>query len=140
MPRDTQKISALKTIPIFSDLSSKHLQKLAALTTKLSVAAGRTLAKQGDIGREAMIIKSGEASVISNGVEIADLGPGDFFGEMSLITDLPRNADVEAKTDMVVLVMSSSEFSSVLETEPMLATKILKTVVERLVANEGQEI
>lgn len=140
MPRDTQKINDLKAIPLFSDLSKKDLQKLAALTTKLSVAAGRRLAKQGDIGREAMIIRSGTASVISDGVKIAELGPGDFFGEMSLITDLPRNADVEAITDMELVVMSSSEFSSALDANPKLATAILKTVVNRLVENEMRQI
>lgn len=140
MARDKQRIDALKAIPMFEELSNKDLDRLSRMMTPLSVSAGKKLVSQGDIGREAIIIESGTASVVSNGEKIADLGPGDFFGEMSLISDMPRNADVEATSDMEVLVMSSSEFSSVLDSDPSVAVTILRTVVDRLVANEARTI
>lgn len=140
MRQDSEKVDVLKSIPLFGDLPKKDLRKLVGLTTPLTISAGRKLVSQGDVGREAVIIESGRASVSSNGVEIAELGPGDFFGEMSLITDMPRNADVEALTDMEVLVMSSSEFSSMLDANPRVATTILRTVVQRLIENETRRI
>ncbi|MEE8375162.1 MAG: cyclic nucleotide-binding domain-containing protein [Acidimicrobiia bacterium] len=138
--RQQDKINALGRIPLFSELSKKELVFLARMTTEVDVREGSTLVRQGEMGREAMIIESGTAVVRRNNRKIDDLGPGDFFGEMSLIDHMPRNADVVATSDMTVLVMDSREFSTVLDTYPKVAVKILKTVVERLVKTQSTPI
>jgi CRP-like cAMP-binding protein len=138
--RQEDKINALGRIPLFSELSKKELVFLARMTTEVDVREGSTLVRQGEMGREAMIIESGTAVVSRNNRKIDDLGPGDFFGEMSLIDHMPRNADVVATSDMTVLVMDSREFSTVLDTYPKVAVKILKTVVERLVEAQSTPI
>jgi CRP-like cAMP-binding protein len=138
--RQQDKINALGRIPLFSELSKKELVFLARMTTEVDVREGSTLVRQGEMGREAMIIESGTAVVSRNNRKIDDLGPGDFFGEMSLIDHMPRNADVVATSDMTVLVMDSREFSTVLDTYPKVAVKILKTVVERLVEAQSTPI
>ncbi len=138
--RQQDKINALGRIPLFSELSKKELVFLARMTTEVDVREGSTLVRQGEMGREAMIIESGTAVVSRNNRKIDDLGPGDFFGEMSLIDHMPRNADVVATSDMTVLVMDSREFSTVLDTYPKVAVKILKTVVERLVKTQSTPI
>ncbi len=138
--RQEDKIGALGRIPLFSELSKKELVFLARMTTEVDVREGSTLVRQGEMGREAMIIESGTAVVRRNNRKIDDLGPGDFFGEMSLIDHMPRNADVIATSDMTVLVMDSREFSTVLDTYPKVAVKILKTVVERLVETQSTPI
>ena len=120
-------------MPLFEGLSDKELEFLAGVTTETSVKEGSTLVKQGELGQEAMIIEKGTASVIRDGAEIDSIGPGDVFGEMSLINHQPRNAGVVASSDMTLLVMDSREFSSVLDKYPEVAVKILKTVVARLV-------
>ena len=125
---------------MFSELSKKELVFLARMTTEVDVREGSTLVRQGEMGREAMIIDSGTAVVRRNNRKIDDVGPGDFFGEMSLIDHMPRNADVVATSDMTVLVMDSREFSTVLDTYPKVAVKILKTVVERLVEAQSTPI
>ena len=112
--RQEDKIKALGRIPLFSELSKKELVFLARMTTEVDVREGSTLVRQGEMGREAMIIESGTAVVRRNNRKIDDVGPGDFFGEMSLIDHMPRNADVVATSDMTVLVMDSREFSTVL--------------------------
>ena len=86
-------------------------------------------------GREAMFIVSGAASVRRNGSAIAELGPGDVLGEMSLINQAPRNATVTADSDMVVLLMNSREFADVLRASPDLSLRILQTVAARLEHN-----
>ena len=138
--RQEDKINALGRIPLFSELSKKELVFLARMTTEVDVREGSTLVRQGEMGREAMIIESGTAVVRRNNRKIDDVGPGDFFGEMSLIDHMPRNADVVATSDMTVLVMDSREFSTVLDTYPKVAVKILKTVVERLVEAQSTPI
>ena len=138
--RHDEKIDHLQKIPLFSDLSKKELRFLAQMTSETTVREGSTLVKQGETGQEAMIVESGTADVLRDGEKIDDLGPGDFFGEMSLINHMPRNADVVATSDMDLLVMDAREFSSVLSEYPDVAVKILKTVVERLVANQSPDV
>lgn len=138
--RQDDKISHLRRIPLFAGLSKKELRFLAAMTSEVTVHQGSTLVKQGEIGQEAMIVESGTAEVRRDGHKVDDLVAGDFFGEMSLINHMPRNADVVASSDMSLLVMDAREFSSILDEYPEVAVKILKTVTERLVANQGPEV
>lgn len=134
--RHDDKIDHLEKIPLFAGLSKKELRFLAQMSSETSVQDGSVLVKQGEIGQEAMIIESGSAEVRRDGRRIDSLGPGDFFGEMSLINHMPRNADVVATSDMNLLVMDSREFSSVLSEYPEVAVKILKTVVSRLTGDQ----
>lgn len=138
--RHDEKIEHLQKIPLFADLSKKELRFLAQMTSETTVKQGSTVVKQGESGQEAMIVENGTADVLRGGDKVDDLGPGDFFGEMSLINQMPRNADVVATSDMDLLVMDAREFSSVLSEYPEVAVKILKTVVERLVANQSPEV
>lgn len=131
--RHTEYIDHLRRVPLFDGLSDKELEFLAGVTTETSVKEGSVLVKQGELGQEAMIVEAGTASVTRDGSEIDTIGPGDFFGEMSLVNNQPRNAGVVATSDMTLLVMDSREFSSILDKYPEVAVKILKTVVARLV-------
>lgn len=130
-------ISALSKISLFEGLSKKELQFIASVTTEVTVRSGSTLVKQGEPGQEVMVVETGTGVVKRDGEDIDTIGPGDVFGEMSLIVDQPRNATIEATSDMSVLVMNSREFSSVLSESPEVAVKILKTVVARLIRAQG---
>lgn len=128
----------LGQIPLFEGLNKKELQFIASMTSEVSVRAGSTLVKQGEPGQEAMVVETGSGVVIRDDEEIDTIGPGDVFGEMSLIVRQPRNATIRATSDMRVLVMNAREFSSVLSQSPEVAVKILKTVVARLIkAQDG---
>lgn len=140
LKRHDEKIDHLQKIPLFADLSKKELRFLAQMTSEASVREGSKVVKQGEMGQEAMIVEDGTADVLRDGEKIDDLGPGDFFGEMSLINHMPRNADVVATSDMNLLVMDAREFSSVLSEYPEVSVKILKTVAERLVANQSPDV
>ncbi len=138
--KEPEKIAALQRIPLFDGLDKKELQFLAGLVTEAPVKAGTKLVTQGEMGREAMIIEQGTAKVLRDGVEIDTMGPGDFFGEMSLVYHQPRNADVVATSDMIVLDMNSREFATMLDSYPEVAVKILRTVVARLVAAQEASV
>ena len=94
--------------------------------------AGRALTTEGQPGREFMIIVEGQASVRRDGRLVATLGPGEFFGEMSLIAGAPRSATVRAETDMLIETLNRREFSSMLGKNPSLARKVLVGAVKRL--------
>src|SRR2546421_12588428 len=96
----------LSRIPIFAECSKKELRAISKLVTPMNIAAGRVLTQQGETGREFMIIANGNATVRRNGRKVATLGPGDFFGELSVLAGVPRTATVTADTDMVVEVLN----------------------------------
>lgn len=135
--RDDGYIGVLGGIPLFEGLSKKELRFISRVTSQVSVREGSTLVKQGEPGQEAMVVETGTGVVKRDGEQIATIGPGDVFGEMSLIVHQPRNATIQATSDMRVLVMNSSEFSSVLSEYPEVAVKILRTVVSRLIEAQG---
>jgi CRP-like cAMP-binding protein len=99
-------------IPLFSGCSKNELRNIASLTTELCVPTGRILTVTGDPGAEFFVIKSGTATVWRRGVILDTLGPGSFFGELSLFDHGVRTATVMANTDMRLLVMSQKEFRS----------------------------
>jgi CRP-like cAMP-binding protein len=124
--------AALEGIGIFSELTKAQHRSLARLMTCIPVKAGRTLTTEGQPGREFMVIVEGAASVRRDGRLIATLGPGEFFGEMSLIAGSPRSATVTAETDMFIKTLNRREFSSMLDENPSLARKVLVGAVKRL--------
>ena len=99
---------------------------------ELEVPAGKRLATAGDIGHELFIIVDGQASVSLRDRRTVRLGPGEFFGEMSLIDGGPRSATVEAATPMKLLVVATREFWGLLNEAPPLAGKIMRTLSQRL--------
>ncbi len=122
----------LKNISIFSECSNKELKAISKLVTQVRVNAGRELIREGEPGREFMIIVDGSATVRRGGSVLAQLGPGDFFGEMAVVAGVPRTATITADTDMVVEALNRREFSSLLDESPKLAKKILVGAVKRL--------
>ena len=121
--------------PLFSGLSKKERKAIARLITPVAVAQGTVLTREGDPGREAMLITSGTACVERAGQNVAILGPGELFGELALLTGERRMAMVTAETDMVVAALSRQEFASLLDASPTIAQKILVDAVRRLRQN-----
>jgi CRP/FNR family transcriptional regulator, cyclic AMP receptor protein len=96
----------LKAIPLFSSLTDKDLEQLALFVSEVSVSAGKRLVDEGDYSYELFMIQEGTAEVTRGGEHVADLGPGDFFGEMGVLEKQLRNASVVAKTPMRLLTLS----------------------------------
>jgi CRP-like cAMP-binding protein len=138
MARDIDQ--TLSRIPIFSECSNRELKAISKLVTPVEVKAGKVLTKEGDQGREFMIIAIGTATVRRNGRKVATLGPGDFFGELAVLAGVPRTATVTADTDMVVEALNRQEFSSLLDESPTLAKKILIGAVKRLYENDTKSL
>lgn len=136
--RRSDKADVLKKVPLFSGLSRRHLDLVARQADEVKEEAGTVLTKQGALGLEFLLILEGGARVERDGKVIARLGPGDVFGEMSLIDGLPRSATVIAESPTVLLVIQSRSFRSLLDTVPGLQRKLLITLCARLRAADAR--
>ena len=130
--RHADKIDDLKKVPLFSALNRRHLDVIARHADEVKRNAGTVLARQGARGLEFLLIVEGSARVEKDGKVIAHLGPGDFFGEMSLIDGKPRSATVVADAPVLLLVVDVRSFGRLLETVPGLSNKVMATLCERL--------
>ncbi len=122
----------LRDVPIFSELSKKELRSVSRLMTEIGVKEGRVLTREGEPGRELMVILAGTAVVKRGGRKIAEFGPGDFFGELAVLSGAPRTADVIATSDMTLETLNRREVMSLLDGSGAIAKKILLSAVKRL--------
>jgi CRP/FNR family transcriptional regulator/CRP/FNR family cyclic AMP-dependent transcriptional regulator len=126
-------IEMLAQRPLFAGLSRKELESVAALGVTLEIAANQVLTKEGAVGEEAFLIVSGNAHITVGDHEgVANLGPGDLFGEMSLLDGDRRSATVIADTDMTVTVFERREFVRLVETSPVIAMALLAAMAARM--------
>jgi CRP/FNR family transcriptional regulator, cyclic AMP receptor protein len=125
----------LKNVPIFAHLSEKQRHVVRSLFTELDVEKGVRLTHQGDTGHEFFIVVSGTATVEKDGILVADLGPGDFVGELSLLDGGPQAATAMSNSPMTILVASSQEFATMLDLNPTVAREMLPGIVQHLRAN-----
>jgi CRP-like cAMP-binding protein len=126
------KIELLKSVPLFAGCSKSELRELAMTADEIDLRDGHVLTKEGRPGREFFVLVDGTARVTQKGRKIADLGAGDWFGEIALLTDAPRTATVTATSPVDVLVITDRSFRRVVETMPSIALKVLASVGERL--------
>jgi len=122
----------LEGVGFFSGLSKKELGKLAQWTDEVSVSAGHALATEGEFAHEFFVIEEGAAEVTQNGERIAELGPGEFFGEIGLLETERRTASVVATTPMELIVMFQREFKQMEQEMPGVADRIRTAIRARL--------
>jgi CRP-like cAMP-binding protein len=132
MLRKDGKIELLKKVPLFSRCTKKQVGAIASLADLIDVPAGKVLIREGARGREFMIIVSGTGEVRRKGRKVATIGPGDFIGEMALISGGPRNATVTTTSDALLLVVGERPFWALLDQSPEIQTSVLKAIGERL--------
>jgi CRP-like cAMP-binding protein len=132
MSRRSSLAEHVAQVPMFAACTKQELQRVAKLSTEVEVPAGKTLARQGEAGREFVIILDGIATVIRNDKKIAELGPGDYFGETALLDPGERTATVVAESPMRIAVVTPSEFSEMLDDVPALAHKIMRGLARQI--------
>ena len=121
----------LKDVPFFSTMSKSDLAAVARQTDEVDVPAGQVLAREGDFGDEFFLIDAGTAEVTRGGETLAELGAGDFFGEMALLDQDRRNATVTAKTPMSLIVMTRASFRALNQADPKVHATVAKAIAER---------
>jgi CRP-like cAMP-binding protein len=118
--------------PLFSELDAEGLAAVVATAVEVDFPAGRTIARQGEIGTGLFIVTSGSVRVVRDGRELNRLGPGEFFGELSVLDGAPRNASVIAEEPTTCLAIATWDAERVMRERPGVALAILRVVVARL--------
>lgn len=129
------KTELLKNVPLFAGCSKSELQRIATLADELDLGEGATLIREGERGREFIVVAEGTVRVTKKGKTVRDLGAGDFIGEIALVADVPRTATVTATSPVRLLVVTDRAFRGLLEQMPSLAKKVLQSLGERLHAD-----
>jgi CRP-like cAMP-binding protein len=129
------KMDLLKGVPLFAGCSKAELQRVASLADELDLAEGATLIREGERGREFIVVVDGTVRVTRKGKKVRDLGAGDFIGEIALVSDVPRTATVTATSPVRLLVVTDRAFRALIEQTPSIATKVLQSLGERLHAD-----
>lgn len=127
-----KELDLLAQVPLFSQCSQAELREIAGLGTEVEVEAGTELTTEGTPGREFFLLLQGEVECTARGVTLAVLGAGDFFGELSLLDGGERNATIKTTAPTRVLVLTRSEFHSLLLASPSISIKLLSSVARRL--------
>ena len=127
-----QKIDLIRKVPLFSRLSKPELRDLAMLADEIDLRDGKEMTRQGAAGREFFVLLEGTADVRKNGRKINTLGPGDFFGEIALVSREPRTATVTATSPVRTLVITDRSFRRLLDESPQVKTKVMEAMAKRL--------
>ena len=122
----------LKKVPLFSGLDDGELENIADGMIERRFKAGDTLTEQGNPGIGFFVIEDGAADVTVDGAPRGSIGPGDYFGEIALLTDSDRTATLVATTDMLTYGMTSWDFKPMVEANPELAWKLLSGMAAKL--------
>ena len=121
----------LKSFPLFEGVSDEELSHIAPFVDETSVSEGTHLVDEGDYSYQFMAIEDGTAEVVRGGEKLADLGPGDFFGEMGLLEKDRRNASVIATSDLRVITMTGWDLKRLEKAAPEVAQRIRGTLDAR---------
>lgn len=132
MLRKNAKIELLKRVPLFERCSRRELGQIAMLADELDLPSARDLTREGAGGFEFIILVEGEAEVVRGVRVVNELGPGDFVGEIALVSGKPRTATVRTRGPARVLVITASGFRTLMHDVPSIKDKVLAAVTARI--------
>jgi CRP-like cAMP-binding protein len=127
-----QKLELLKQTPLLAELGRRELEEVGRLVDEIDVAAGKVLMRQGETGREFFVLVDGSVGIDRDGTRVRALGPGDFFGEIALLSEGPRTATATAEVPTKLLVLGHREFHSLMSQYPSIQTSVLNCLASRL--------
>ena len=138
MRRLDQFEARLANVPLFRACSKQDLRHIARLADYDTCRAGDVLVREGRRGNELYVIVNGEAEITRDGVTIATLKPGDYFGELAVLRPAPRTATVTATSDMDVLIVTARELAILVSDIPLFARKLLTGMAGRVQDADAQ--
>jgi CRP/FNR family transcriptional regulator, cyclic AMP receptor protein len=137
MLRKDAKIELLKRVPLFYACSKQELAQIASLADELHLPEARNLTQEGAGGWEFFVLVEGEADVLKDERVVNVLGPGDFIGEIALVTSRPRTATVRTRGPARILVLTASAFRILMHDVPSIEDKVLTALAARIPDDAG---
>ena len=132
MLRRNEKVDLVRHVPLFSQCSKRELAQIAGIADEIDLREGKVLIREGERGREFFVLLDGSAEVTKGGRRVNTLGPGDFFGEIALVSNSARTATVTATSPVYTLVITERSFRRLLDEVPEIQRKVLLALAERL--------
>ena len=127
-----QKTDLIRKVPLFARCSRAELKEIAMLADEIDLREGKEMTREGAPGREFFVLLEGTADVKKNSRRVNTLGPGDFFGEIALVSREPRTATVIATSPVRALVITDRSFRRLLDDAPQVQTKVMEAMAQRL--------
>jgi CRP/FNR family cyclic AMP-dependent transcriptional regulator len=127
-----EKIDMLGSMPLFEGLDADDLGGIADRTVEVDYGAGGVIVREGEIGTGFFVVVSGAVRVVRDGETVSTLGPGEFFGELSVLDHRPRNAQVVAAEPTACLALASWDLETVITEQPRVALAMLRVLAGRL--------
>jgi CRP-like cAMP-binding protein len=127
-----QKIDMLGSMPLFEGVDAEDLGGIADRTVEVDYGAGGVIVREGEIGTGFFVVVSGAVRVVRDGETVSTLGPGEFFGELSVLDHRPRNAQVVAAEPTACLALASWDLETVITEQPRVALAMLRVLAGRL--------
>ena len=130
--RSNAKVDLLKNVPLFAGCSNAELRRLASIADEIDLREGTVLTREGRTGHEFFVLVEGTVQVTKDGRLLADLGGGDWLGEIALLSKVPRTATATATSPVRALILVDRDFRRVVGEVPSIAMKVLTSVAERI--------
>ena len=126
------KVDLIRNVPLFAHCSKGEIAEIASIADEIDVSGGKELLQEGDRGREFFILLVGSGRRPRTRAEGEQLGAGDFFGEIALVSRSPRTATVTTTEDSRLLVITASAFRGLLDHSPRIQLRVLEALADRL--------
>jgi CRP-like cAMP-binding protein len=133
--RREAKLELLGGVPLFAGCSKGELRWVSGISTEETFEAGAEVIREGELGWDFFVIVEGQAEVRRKRRKVSTMGPGDFFGEIALVADMPRTATIVASTDLLVLTITDVDFRELVLDQPKIAQKVLRSLGARIAAD-----
>ena len=133
-----QKLEMLARVPLLSGLSAADIKRVGQVSDEVDLPAGKVVVRQGGFASEFFVILDGTVSIERDGRALGTMGPGEFFGELAMLANIPRTASGTCVTDCRFLVLDTRAFNGLLEDYPKIQHKVLHTLAQRVALLERE--
>lgn len=133
-----QKLEMLSKVPLLSGLTSADIAKVGRICDEVDLPAGKVVIRQGAFAAEFYVIVDGTVSIERDGRALGTMGPGEFFGELAMLANIPRTATGTCVTDCRFLVLDARSFNQLLTDYPKIQHKVLHALAQRVALLERE--
>ena len=127
-----EKLELLKRVPLLSGLGRREIEEVGRLAEEIDVPTGKVLMREGEPGREFFVLVDGSVGIERGGRSVGSINPGEFLGEIALLSEGPRTATATTTAASKLLVLGHREFHSLMDQFPAIRTCVLEALAKRI--------